>query len=311
MILDVDLIAFERGDRPTRDAVVAGTLASLESGFVYTRHDIPEALLDDAYGKLREFFDRAPEVKERSVAAGSRGQAGYTGLSVETAAGRDVADFKEMLNWGHVLPRGHPLRERFPHRYLERHLPEEAVPGITAALGRLHDRLADLQHRFLRIIAAGLGLSDGFFDGMTKDGATLTRAIHYPAMEGAPDGDVVWAGEHGDINLITALPRATAPGLQVRTADGWIDAAPPEGHAIVNTGMMLTRLTNGRIPTGIHRVVSSEPGERLSVVQFCHPTPWTVLTPVATCVTPERPLRYSSVEAGAWLDEVLWQINLT
>ena len=29
----------------------------------------------------------------------------------------------------------------------------------------------------------------------------------------------VWAAEHGDINLITALPRATAPGLQVKVND--------------------------------------------------------------------------------------------
>ena len=35
---------------------------------------------------------------------------------------------------------------------------------------------------------------------------------------------------HGDINLITALPpRATAPGLQVKTEDGWVDAVAPEG----------------------------------------------------------------------------------
>jgi hypothetical protein len=29
-----------------------------------------------------------------------------------------------------------------------------------------------------------------------------------------PDDGHVWAGAHGDINLITALPRATAPGLR-------------------------------------------------------------------------------------------------
>ena len=51
-------------------------------------------------------------------------------------------------------------------------------------------------------------------------------------------------------------------------------------------------------------------GERISVVQFCHPSPWTVLAPLRACVTPEHPERFSAIEAGAWLDEVLYEINL-
>ena len=147
---------------------------------------------------------------------------------------------------------------------------------------------------------------------MLRDGSTLTRAIRYPPMPEAPGGEHVWAGEHGDINLITALPRATAPGLQVKTADGWIDAVAPHGKVIINTGMMLEQLSNGVIPTGIHRVVAAadQPGERHSVVQFCHPTPWTILSPLPSCCTPERPQRFGAIEAGDKLDEVLYQINL-
>jgi isopenicillin N synthase-like dioxygenase len=147
---------------------------------------------------------------------------------------------------------------------------------------------------------------------MLKDGTALTRAIRYPPMTEAPGGEHVWAGEHGDINLITALPRATAPGLQVRTIDGWVDAIAPPGHVIINTGMMLEQLSNGIIPTGIHRVVAAEgdTGERLSVVQFCHPTPWTVLTPLASCITPDHPQRFGAIQAGDRLDEVLYEINL-
>ena len=55
-ILDVDLLAFERGDSGQRRAVVDGVRRSLETGFVYTRHDLSEDLLDTAYGMLREFF---------------------------------------------------------------------------------------------------------------------------------------------------------------------------------------------------------------------------------------------------------------
>ena len=67
------------------------------------------------------------------------------------------------------------------------------------------------------------------------------------------------------------------------------------------------------IPSGIHRVVSGEgqQGDRYSVVQFAHPTPWTILTPMASTVTADNPLRYSAMAASDALDKVLWDINLT
>ncbi len=312
-ILDVDLLVFERGSPTERRAVVDGVRRSLATGFVYTSHDLSETLLDQAYDMLREFFTQPTEVKQRFVAPGSHGQTGYTGLLVETAASSDVPDWKEMLNWGRSLPAGHPLRAMHPHRYGEQVLPEAAVPGIEKVLYAFHDAIQDLQVRFLRIIAEAIGCHESFFDEMTTDGATLTRAIRYPAMAEAPDHTHVWAGAHGDINLITALPRASAPGLQVLVDGEWVDAVPPEGGVIVNTGMMLERLSNGVIPTGIHRVVAAPGygGERYSVVQFCHPTPWTVLQPVASCCTPEHPQRFSGMIAGDALDKVLYEINLT
>jgi isopenicillin N synthase-like dioxygenase len=311
-ILDVDLLAFEQGTREQRAAVVDGVRRSLTTGFVYTSSDLSRDMLDTTYGMLAEFFSKPAEVKQRFVAPGSMGQTGYTGLLVETAASSEHPDWKEMLNWGRSLPHGHPLRARYPHRYGDQVLPEEAVPGIRAVLNTFHDRIEDLQRRFLRVIAEAIGCHETVFDEMTTNGATLTRAIRYPPMPQAPGTQHVWAGEHGDINLITALPRATAPGLQVKVGGEWVDAVAPDGQVIINTGMMLERITNGVIPTGIHRVVAAPgyEGERYSVVQFCHPTPWTVLAPFASCITPEHPQRTSAMVSADALDLVLYEINL-
>ncbi len=312
-ILDVDLLAFEQGSPAQRAAVVDGVMQSLRTGFVYTEHDLSETLLDDAYGYLEQFFGLEQSVKDEHVVAGSNGQSGYTGLLVETAADADVPDWKEMYNWGTTLPEGHPLRKRLPHRYGPPLLPDAVLPGMGAVMVEFHERVLDLQRRFLRMIAVGIGAHESFFDTMVQDGATLTRAIHYPAMVAAPGTEHVWAGEHGDINLITALPRATAKGLEVRLADGtWVDAAPPDGRVVINTGFMLEHLTNGLIPPGWHRVVADpeQPGDRYSVVQFCHPTPWTMLSPIPTCVTADNPLRFPTISAEDRLDQVLYEINL-
>jgi isopenicillin N synthase-like dioxygenase len=311
-ILDVDLLAFEQGSSHQRRAVVDGVRRSLATGFVYTSHDLSDDLLDTAYAMLREFFEHDTESKQRFVAAGANGQTGYTGLLVETAASSDKPDWKEMLNWAEPIEPGHQLKRKFPTAYPDQLLPEAAVPGITEVLYRFHTSIADLQRRFLRVIAEGIGCHETFFDDMVLDGPTLTRAIRYPAMQELGEEGHVWAAEHGDIDLITALPRATAPGLQVRVDEGWVDAVPPDGSVIINTGIMLERLTNGIIPIGWHRVVAAPDfeGERYSVVQFCHPRPWTVLSPVPSCCTPEHPQRFSAITAEDALDEVLYQINL-
>jgi isopenicillin N synthase-like dioxygenase len=311
-ILEVDLLRFERGDAAARAAVVDGVRRSLETGFVYTSHDLAEEVIDEAYDRLAEFFSMDQATKDRFVAPGSHGQTGYTGLLVETAASADVPDWKEMLNWSDEPPAGHPLRRKYPHRYMDQVLPEAAVPGITDVLMLFHRRIFDLQRRFLRVIAVGLGAHEDLFEGMLRNGSTLTRAIRYPSMAEAPSAEHLWAGEHADINLITALPRATAAGLQVKTDEGWVDAVAPEGKVIINTGMMLEVLSNGVIPPGVHRVAADpeSPGERYSVVQFCHPTPWTILSPLPSCCGPETPQRYAAIEAGDKLDEVLYEINL-
>ncbi|MEA5422286.1 isopenicillin N synthase family dioxygenase [Synechococcus sp. CCY9202] len=311
-ILDVDLLRFERGDGAARRAVVDGVRRSLATGFVYTSSDLPEDLLDTAYGMLARFFALEPEVKQRFRAPGSHGQTGYTGLLVETAAGSEQADWKEMLNWAAPLAAAHPLRRRYPHLYPEPVLPEQVVPGITAVLGHFHAAVADLQRRVLRVIALGLGCAETLFEEMVQDAPTLTRAIRYPPMAQAPSRSHLWAAAHGDINLITALPRATGPGLQVEVQGQWRDALPPPGRVILNSGLMLERLSNGLIPAGWHRVVAP-PGsseQRLSVVQFCHARPWTVLAPLPSCCTTENPPRHAGISAADALEDVLFQIQL-
>jgi isopenicillin N synthase-like dioxygenase len=312
LVLAVDMLAYEKGSDTVRKSVVDGVMKSLNTGFVYSSHDMSQDFLDEVYGMLDQFFSKTQDEKESAIANGTNGQRGYTGLLVETAAISDIPDWKEMLNWGKDLPEGHPLKRRYPHRFLDNVFPEEIVPGITKTLEEFHAQILDLQLRFLRIVARGLNASEDFFDSFVPGGATLTRAINYPAMDLAPNSNHLWAEEHGDINLITALPRATARGLQVKNVDQWIDATPPDNHLIINTGIMLEHISNGLIPTGIHRVIADENQSdgRMSIVQFCHPTPWTILSPLPSCVNASNPQRYAPITAADRLDQVLWEINL-
>ena len=50
-------------------------------------------------------------------------------------------------------------------------------------------------------------------DMSTKSENTLLRILHYPPLEANTEEGAVRAAAHEDINLITLLPAATAPGL--------------------------------------------------------------------------------------------------
>jgi isopenicillin N synthase-like dioxygenase len=311
-ILDVDLLVYERGDHAARQAVLSGLRQSLQTGFVYSSHDLPGDLLDTAYGMLAEFFHLSPALKQRFHRPEAHGQTGYTGLLVETAAGRESADWKEMLNWSAPLPPHHPLRRKYPLAYPQPVLPEDLVPGITAVLRHFHDAMAEFQRRFLRLIAVALGASEFFFDEMVGDAPTLTRALRYPPMAESPPGGHVWAAAHADINLITVLPRATGPGLEVSVGGRWQPVLPTADRLIINTGLMLERLSNGRLTSGWHRVIAPEghQAERISVVQFCHPRPSTILCPLACCCQEPTPQRFAAISAADALEDVLYRIQL-
>ena len=68
-ILDVDLVAFERGNRAARAAVVDGVTRSLVTGFVYVVHDLGAGAIDEAYGQLEAFFGLPQERKDRCIVA--------------------------------------------------------------------------------------------------------------------------------------------------------------------------------------------------------------------------------------------------
>ena len=112
---------------------------------------------------------------------------------------------------------------------------------------------------------------------------TLLRVLHYPPLRGDEEPGAVRAAAHGDINLLTLLPAATEPGLQVMGKDGaWIDAPTDFGLLIVNIGDMLQEASGHYYPSTVHRVLNPT-GEgakksRISMPLFLHPNREVVLS---------------------------------
>ena len=110
---------------------------------------------------------------------------------------------------------------------------------------------------------------------------SMLRVLHYPPVNVGQS--VLRAAPHEDINLLTLLPAADGPGLELQLRSGeWISVPHSPGQLIVNIGDMLQEATGGYLPSTSHRVAtpdSEQPAvSRMSLPLFLHPRPDVVLS---------------------------------
>ena len=111
---------------------------------------------------------------------------------------------------------------------------------------------------------------------MVAKDRTLQRILYYPALSGDEIPGAIRAAAHEDINLITLLPAATQPGLQVKDLQGkWHEVKIGPRTMVINAGDMLQELTQKYIISTTHQVVNPE-GKgareaRMSIPTFFHP----------------------------------------
>ena len=108
---------------------------------------------------------------------------------------------------------------------------------------------------------------------------------------------------------------AQGKGLQVLNNSGeWIDAVAGEDEIIVNIGDMLSRHTNNKLKSTIHRVVNPPRGlwnsSRYSIPFFLHPRQEMSLNCLDSCIDSDNPKGYEDITAGEFLHERLIDLGL-
>ena len=110
---------------------------------------------------------------------------------------------------------------------------------------------------------------------------SMLRVLHYPPV--TVGQSKLRAAPHEDINLITLLPAADGPGLELQLRSGeWISVPHSPGQLMVNIGDMLQEATGDYLPSTSHRVATPDteqpPTSRMSLPLFLHPRPDVVLS---------------------------------
>lgn len=283
--------------------------ALVEFGFVAVEnHGVDQVALHQTYAAMKQFFLLPKSIKQTYEDREGGNQRGYTSLGREHAKDSSVSDLKEFWHVGPELQEDHPLRKRVPPNIW----PKEVAMKRPSL--RLFHSLDACGAILLRAIARYLDADEEAFAEMINGGNSVLRAIRYPGPDEQPiRPGQVWAAAHEDINLITLLPEATEPGLELLQRDGtWLPITPVPGQLIADSGDMLQRLTNGRFPSTTHRVKAPPHanGPRFSIPFFQHPHPDHILSPVASCVSEAHPQRWPDVTAEGYLWERLREIGL-
>lgn len=256
-----------------------------ETGFaVITNHPIEDRLLASVYSEWAHFFNSSTKFGYKF---NPETHAGYFPFKSENAKDSLVKDLKE-----------------FYHIYGNQDIPGNILQGSTI---ELRNQLLTMAKKLLHWVDeyspyyVGNSLPESFMDMIEGSNQTLFRILHYPPLTEEVEPGAVRAAAHEDINLLTLLPAATHPGLEVLGADGnWYAVDCDPGNIIVNVGDMLQLASDGYYKSTTHRVVNpvgdAALESRYSMPLFLHPRPETYLSPTKT--------------AGEYLNERLRELGL-
>jgi isopenicillin N synthase-like dioxygenase len=312
-IPSIDLTQFTTGSEKQKSVFVENLgQAWTNIGFVAVKnHGLNENDRQHLYRAVQQFFALPDKTKKKYEDPQIQGQRGYIGKMKEHARGFLSPDLKEFYHIGQILDPNDPDTEAYPLNIFPREVPEFETIGMKA-----FQTLEQAGIELLRAAALFLGLDEHYFDEKVKNGNSILRPIHYfPIKDPAtvPVG-AVRAAEHTDINLITLLMGASADGLQVLRRDGiWIPITALPEQIIVNVGDMLSRLTNNKLKSTVHRVINPPPDEmhvpRYSIPFFMHPKSNMDLSCLPECMDEFHPKQCEDITAGEYLNQRLKEIG--
>lgn len=238
-----------------------------QTGFgVLKNHPIQQAMVTAIYSAWQTFFDS----EEKHNFLYNKGtQDGFFPTSVsETAKGfkkKDIKEYYHYYPWG-ICPAEH--KQLLQDYY-------QAANSLAAELLSWVEKYSppEVAARYSQALSSMVENSQ----------QTLLRILHYPPITGTEEPDAIRAAAHEDINLLTILPAANEPGLQVKGKDGdWLDVPSDFGNLIVNIGDMLQEASGGYFPSTTHRVInpqgSDQTKSRISLPLFLHPNPEVILS---------------------------------
>lgn len=279
----------------------------VEYGFIVLNpHQFDFNLVDECYAIFKNFFSLSTEIKNK-YNLDNGGRRGYIPKLTEHAKdNKENPDLKEFWHIGREVNKDNPLSQEYPANIW----PTE-IRNFQSKTYALYKQLDETALIMFRSLATALDVKPDYFDKLTYDGNSILRAIHYPPLREFGLKNSLRAAAHEDINLLTLLVGATDSGLELLDHDGnWLAVESTPNQIVIDSGDMLSRLTNNVIPATTHRVVNPKINNtaRYSMPFFCHPHPDAVLSCIPSCINDGA--KYEDITSRDFLNQRIKDIGL-
>ncbi|MGE0253115.1 MAG: isopenicillin N synthase family dioxygenase [Alphaproteobacteria bacterium] len=290
----IDFAPFLAGGEAGRRSVAAAVGAAAETyGFMtLVGHGIPKATVDATFAAAVDFFD-LPDAAKLAVQEKQTNR-GFQPL-FDNISKEGKKSGAEAFSMGHPVPPSDPSLLALPF-YAATPWPDR--PGFRDGLVACYLAMFGLAERVLEAMALHLGAAPDFFAKVSRNTYSNMRVIHYPPRERIATVTDIGVQAHEDQGLVTLLIQDMNGGLSVRgPEEEWLPVVPNPDAVVVNVAKLMTRWTNGRFKSAMHRVTNTSGRERYSIPLFVHPDYRQVID-ARDLAAPGEEIRFEPIVAG-------------
>ncbi|MEM8705804.1 MAG: 2-oxoglutarate and iron-dependent oxygenase domain-containing protein [Actinomycetota bacterium] len=299
---EVDLTAMALDDEAARRTVADDLRqACLEVGFFYVSgHGVPTDVISRAFDATDRFFALPDDAKAAVSILHSDKMRGYTGLLEENTDPDNAGDLHEAFDIGLELEPDDPDADGDTYGWGRNQWPD--LDGFRDDMLVYYDAMRGLCDQLYRAFALSLDLDEDFFTTKLSKPIGELRLLRYPGQP-EPRDDVLGIGAHSDYDVFTVLATDEHEALEVLNPAGdWIRVPPRADTFIVNVGDLLERWTNDLYRSTVHRAINIGTHDRHSIPFFSNVDPHEIVEVLDSCRSDQRPARYPSVTAGAYVE---------
>ncbi|CAN1311993.1 1-aminocyclopropane-1-carboxylate oxidase homolog 1 [Linum perenne] len=217
--------------------------------FQIVNHGVPEKIQEEMMARTQEFFEQDVEEKKKYMGDDMTKKVVYS--SNFDLYKSVCASWKDIIIYNLTPDPVQP--EEFPECF------RESVPEYAAEMMKLGELLFEL-------LSESLGLDKNHLKDIDcMEGFGL--GCHYCPPCPQPEL-TVGAVPHADISFLNIIQQDQIGGLQVLRRGSWIDVPFVPGAMVVNNGDMFQLISNDRVKSTLHRVISKKTGPRISIPSF-------------------------------------------
>ncbi|GAA5898365.1 isopenicillin N synthase family dioxygenase [Sporobolomyces salmoneus] len=293
---------------------------SARVGFFYVKgweKLVPKDLVAEVFDYNKRFFDLPLEIKNSLAYTSSKANRGYLSFGREQAS----LSTQVTLNGGEVITKepekdqketmeiGNDIDPDYPEHWPK----EEDLPGFRSTMNRFHLACHELHLEIMSLLAISLDLDRDYFVPSISGRSHCLRLLHYPPTNRKEGQTRI--GSHTDFGTVTLLWQDETGGLEVVGPDGqWCSVEPKPDTFVINIGDILSRWSNDKLKSTIHRAILPDPSKddpvtgktrtRRSVAYFCNPDPTATIACIPGLEGPNGP-KYKPILSGDYYAQAL------